>query len=341
MLSFDTERLPPQERAHALEEALRWGFLPTMPYLDTGPNLRSVFEVRQYGDLRVGAFDIADARGVARRPALSPDATEPLLTLHIDFVGGLDYERTDAQVHGNKHAIVFSETTTALSQHTSGHRSRKVFFTMPSDRVGIGSRWRPSTAPLSLSTDNPFASVLITHLRSLARSMSRFPDRAWADLPDVTIGLVRSVLASVTADDQLLRESQAMTLARRVLLFIDCHATDPDLSASRIAAAHHISVRYLYLVLEREGVALGDYIRQRRIDHAASLLRSMDKRNMTIAAVAHACGFYDHAHFSRAFRSATGMTPSQWRRVDDSAALLHSTERVDAQSAKTGVRRPS
>lgn len=75
-------------------------------------------------------------------------------------------------------------------------------------------------------------------------------------------------------------------------------------------------MRYLYIVLGREQIALGDYIRAQRLNRAAAMLRRPDHRDMAISAVAHACGFYDHAHFCRAFRAATGMTPSQWRRAD-------------------------
>lgn len=51
-------------------------------------------------------------------------------------------------------------------------------------------------------------------------------------------------------------------------------------------------------------------ITKTRITAASRLLRETDR---SVADVAHACGFYDHSAFTRAFRSATGVTPSAYR----------------------------
>lgn len=48
----------------------------------------------------------------------------------------------------------------------------------------------------------------------------------------------------------------------------------------------------------------------RRIEHAQALMR--DTRS-PLSQVALACGFADHAHFSRLFRQVVGTTPRQWR----------------------------
>jgi PAS domain S-box-containing protein len=52
-------------------------------------------------------------------------------------------------------------------------------------------------------------------------------------------------------------------------------------------------------------------ITQTRIAAASEMLRS---QTTPIIEVAHACGFSDHSAFTRAFRSATGLTPSQFRK---------------------------
>lgn len=314
--SFATAAFAQQDRASALDEAFRSAFIPSIPEIEAGPDLDAACEIREYGALRVEMFTMVGATGTTRRAALSPDSVEPALTLHLDTVGSFGYEFADAELHGHARTIVFSETTQRFAQHASGGRAEKLLFSMPSAQVGVGTRWSPSVVPAALSSANPYAAVLLAHLRSLAHGIHHYPDGAWDDMSTTTIDLVKSVLESITSDENLLRDSQAATLARRVLLFVDHHATDPQLNATSIAAVHHISVRYLYAVLEREGVILGTYLRQRRVARATELLRRADHRHRTIAAVAHACGFYDHAHFSRAFRSVMGMTPSEWQRRD-------------------------
>lgn len=52
------------------------------------------------------------------------------------------------------------------------------------------------------------------------------------------------------------------------------------------------------------------FITQTRLAAAARLLRETDQ---SISGIAQACGFYDHSAFSRAFRSAMGVTPRAYR----------------------------
>ena len=52
------------------------------------------------------------------------------------------------------------------------------------------------------------------------------------------------------------------------------------------------------------------YLVRVRIENAANLLTSTDH---TISQIAHACGFYDHAHFSRSFRRVMHQSPSEYR----------------------------
>lgn len=52
------------------------------------------------------------------------------------------------------------------------------------------------------------------------------------------------------------------------------------------------------------------YVRKRRLQHAAQLLKSTELR---ISDVAFDCGFQDLAHFSKAFSKEYGMAPSRYR----------------------------
>ena len=61
------------------------------------------------------------------------------------------------------------------------------------------------------------------------------------------------------------------------------------------------------------------FFTQTRLAAAARLLRETD---LGVADTAHACGFYDHSAFSRAFHSAMGVTPSAYREATQKAPLL-------------------
>ena len=59
------------------------------------------------------------------------------------------------------------------------------------------------------------------------------------------------------------------------------------------------------------GASPRQYLIRVRVERAATMLRESDQ---SITAIANACGFYDHAHFSRSFRRVMSIAPSAYRR---------------------------
>ncbi len=73
----------------------------------------------------------------------------------------------------------------------------------------------------------------------------------------------------------------------------------------------HASRRTLYRMFADEGVAAR--LRRMRIERAQVMLLHEPAR--PVAAVGFACGFESESGFHRAFRTATGMTPGEYRRA--------------------------
>ncbi|WP_172385884.1 helix-turn-helix domain-containing protein [Streptomyces sp. MNP-20] len=107
------------------------------------------------------------------------------------------------------------------------------------------------------------------------------------------------------------------TLAR-IRAFIEEHLMDPGLSPESIARAHHISVRYLHKLFQNDGTTVSQWVRRRRLESCRIEL-GRSHRRFTMAAVAHRWGFSSPSHFSRAFRGAYGMSPSEWQSLATSA----------------------
>lgn len=84
-----------------------------------------------------------------------------------------------------------------------------------------------------------------------------------------------------------------------------------DVSAADVAEQFHFNVDYLSrLFREFEGMPLATYIRNRKLEESATLLRST---SMSISEIGSSLGFSSQSHFTSQFKKAYGVTPKQWR----------------------------
>ncbi len=72
------------------------------------------------------------------------------------------------------------------------------------------------------------------------------------------------------------------------------------------------SVRFARLIKRIFRLTPHQLITQTRLAAASHLLRETGR---SVAEIAFDCGFYDHSAFTRAFRSATNLTPTQYRAI--------------------------
>ncbi|MBQ9099429.1 MAG: helix-turn-helix transcriptional regulator [Clostridia bacterium] len=98
-----------------------------------------------------------------------------------------------------------------------------------------------------------------------------------------------------------------------ILSYVEAHYADSQLSNSLLAAKGGISEVYMrQLFRERLGTSPRQYILELRMQKAKQMLC---EGHSTIGTVAAACGFAAIYHFSRAFKSFTGESPSDYRRA--------------------------
>ncbi|UVI33194.1 AraC family transcriptional regulator [Paenibacillus spongiae] len=79
-----------------------------------------------------------------------------------------------------------------------------------------------------------------------------------------------------------------------------------------IAKRHSLNERYLNLIFKSvTGTTIGKYILSIRIERAKRLLETT---SMPITEIAIATGFYDGAHFSKAFKASEKVTPQEYHK---------------------------
>lgn len=99
----------------------------------------------------------------------------------------------------------------------------------------------------------------------------------------------------------------------QIIQFVDAHLTDTDLSVGTVAAKFGVSDRYVRMLFAECGEPLSEYIRRRRFEECARLLRDPLRWSRSISEVALSCGFNSLASFDRAFKARFGMTPREYR----------------------------
>ena len=166
---------------------------------------------------------------------------------------------------------------------------------------------------VALGSDNPVARLAFTYFSQLAVT-DELHQGVHADaVVEPSVELLRAVLTSQHGSSSLAKGPLEAALSLRIAQYVREHLADPDLSAARIAAAHGISVRHLYVVLSRSGISLGDWIRTRRLAECRRELAGPNGRLRTIAAIGRSWGFVDATHFSKVFKQAYGISPRAWR----------------------------
>ncbi len=99
-------------------------------------------------------------------------------------------------------------------------------------------------------------------------------------------------------------------VVQKALVLIDADLS-ANLTLSSLAENQNISAGYLSAIFKKEtGKTVTEYIREKRIKHAAHLLANT---HLQIQTVALHCGIMDVQYFSKLFKKQTGKTPKEYR----------------------------
>ena len=99
-------------------------------------------------------------------------------------------------------------------------------------------------------------------------------------------------------------------LMERVMRSVNTNMSDPDYNIDALASDVGISRAQLHRKMkEITGISSGKFLRNLRMEQAARLLR---EGKVNISQVADKVGYVDQAHFSIAFKSHFGMSPSEY-----------------------------
>ncbi|MYX96133.1 helix-turn-helix domain-containing protein [Streptomyces sp. SID486] len=298
--------LPRPALAGAPVPALSRPFLPAQVRAAarfTGPD-----RVRTLGLLRVSTY-----RGAARSFVGSDeDTTDPHLTLGVHSSGRATLVRQNGTAACGPDDIFVCDGADPFVLHESEDFELHLV-RVPRLALALTDRQVRTLGARTPFADGPVAPLLGPFLRQFLGGLPTCPPSTALRGAATIAGFVDSLAVADerTTGDELSPEQER--LMQRIRVYVDTRLWDRNLTPATVAEAQHISVRYLHKLFEGQGSTVGRWIQHRRLEEARRELARPGTGDIAVSAVARRWGFANATHFSRSFRTAYGMSPSDWR----------------------------
>ncbi|MFI5529440.1 helix-turn-helix domain-containing protein [Kitasatospora sp. NPDC051853] len=308
--TYSTAPLPPAERADFWHNAVTRTFIPLEVRLLEPIPSAGLLSSDRFGPVQITRATAGpQVASRTRRTIAAGGEGWVTVTLHHRGRGRLTQDGKEAVIGPGEFTVWDSSRpfTKEFPDHfdfTAYHLPRTALHVHEDDLRGAVAT--PFTA------GSGSAGLVSAYLRRLARDASNLDPYAGGRLADTAVDLLALLVQERSGSLRPAAPESARAMVARIKDYVIRNLGDPDLSPERIAAAHHMSVRYLHRLFQDEETTVARWIQRRRLEMCA---RELARRPgaATVSSVAQRWGFVSPAHFSRVFRSAYGVPPREWR----------------------------
>ena len=198
--------------------------------------------------------------------------------------------------------------------HCSYTERRAVLVSYPKALSPLDDRDLTRLAGVSIPGTTGTAALASSLIRELPRQLASYGGSEAARAGTAVLDLVSVALAThLERDPALPPETRTNVLLLSCRRYIEEHLSDPVLTPETVAAAHHISLRYLHRLFEPSGEGVAALIRRRRLARCRQDLLDPALAARPVAGIGARWGLPDAAHFSRIFKAAHGLPPAAYR----------------------------
>lgn len=190
---------------------------------------------------------------------------------------------------------------------------RTLVLVLPRRLIRLRSAGPADISAVRVSGREGLGGLVSPFLRRLGAVTEDVEGVAGHRIAESVVDLLTTAVAERLDDTAADPESAQRALFLRISGFMEERLADPDLSPELIAAAHTVSVRYLHKLFALHGTTVCGWLRERRLEGCRRDLADRRLRHRNLGAVAARWGLHDPAHFSRLFKRAYGLAPSQYR----------------------------
>jgi AraC-like DNA-binding protein len=291
----------------------RFGMSPMFSIDARDPDARSAFEVDftsyQFGDLAIsrGSSSAATFERTAQTIARSGLDNIGVVTY---LAGGcnLDADERLTEVHPGDVCILDMTRRTIVR----GPDYESLAVVLPRALLEPLLPNLDDLHGLILKKETPLAIMLVDHLRSLFReapSLGLGDARAAARGTAALIAAFAGALANGRDTSAQAAAAASLQPLRRT---IEANLANRDLGPEFLSRHAGVSRATLYRLFEPIG-GVRAYIQQRRLTRAYQMITDPAHARLRVGTIAAHCGFSNDSVFSRAFREAYGVSPSDLR----------------------------
>ncbi|MFI1018750.1 helix-turn-helix domain-containing protein [Streptomyces sp. NPDC020965] len=315
-MTFSSLDAPPRDRFGTWCDLLRNTHAPMDLLSDHADDFRARQRVVSLGEVVVwpAVFPPVTFRRTAKLIRQSDPETYHL-TLMLRGVGTV--VRRGHELHAGPGIYHTNDSSRPIDirSHTERGRIMMVGVEVPKAVLPLPRRSADRAIGIPMRDDQGVGALLANFLRQFVRDLDDYRLADASRLGAVVTDLVAATFAhAAESTDALPPHTHQYTTVLRIKGFIQQHLGDPALTPTVIAAAHNISCGHLHRLFRSEGVTVAALIRRARLERARTELCDPCRAGDHILTIAARCGLAA-AELSRSFRTAYGMSPSEYRHL--------------------------
>ncbi|MBZ6475183.1 helix-turn-helix domain-containing protein [Streptomyces griseocarneus] len=276
-------------------------------------------EMMPLGAGQVSALSYASV--IAQRtPRLIRQSDPEMYHVAVVTAGEIGIEQYRQSSLLKRGSMGFFDSSRSFDTFAGDTPGKTLLFQFPKKLLRIPHEQFTSLCGLSLPWTEGVGRLFGQYLVGMAEEYVHCTPQDVTRLGSTALDLLSTVLAHHFERGSALPDGSAATgeagrhvMFLRISAFIVEHLRDPALGPEAIASAHRISLRYLHRIFQQNGTTPRAFIRQQRLDRCRKDLANPALAHLTIHTIAARWGYPQPDGFSRAFRTATGMSPSEYR----------------------------
>jgi AraC-like DNA-binding protein len=314
-----TDDYPPPERFDRYQEAAEGLTVPILIDRASAPSgdFWAVWRSAELGGVSVASIACRAPYRFRRTPELirrsDPEAYR--LVLNLRGHSGVAHDRHHAELAPGDLALYETSSPFDGWRGSGTVTSEWIMATFPRTLLPISPRIVAPFIGRRLPGQDGIGALVTGMMQRLAKDLHSYRPADRLRLSYNFLDLLTTLLHHETESSGIDGAgAQHRTLMIQICSFVRHHLGDQTLSPEMIAAAHNISLRTLHRLFARQGKTVTAWIRAQRLEHCRRDLADPELRDRPIHAIAGQWGFPSHAHFTRAFRAAYGVSPLDHRR---------------------------